>query len=221
MIVNGQETFNTLILKNLPQNRSDTAFIIGGGSSLKKIIPDPSVIARRDVIATNDAYLIFPEAMLCHFGDEVWFRWHSKDRGFPDNFKGLITTAAQSNLQRQWGAYGRIMCFGRDTTKFTGLSRDPWKVCGSNSGHHAINIAYHLGYKKVLLIGFDMDAAAPETHWHNNHKRSTNTDQYSMSMLPGMKSIAKDIQGKDFKIINLNRNSAIECFEFGDIKDYL
>lgn len=204
----------------LPFVEDRNVFIIGGGPSVNEILPDKSVLDNELVIATNNAYKLYPNALICHFADRVWYDWH-KDT-IHDVFKGHITTAT-THKQQDFYRTGKFYTFTKVMCKNKiGLSFDQDKVAGNNAGHHAINIAVHLKAKNIILIGFDLNAKSPNgLHWHNEHKRPTNTSQYSHSMIPDMKRIPLDIQDRSCKIWNLNPQSALRCFPFAKLEDFV
>ena len=90
---------------------------------------------------------------------------------------------------------------------------------GNNAGHQAINLAWHLGYKIMILLGFDCNTAADKTDWHNKHKRVSNKDNYTNTMIPGFKSLASVQKEYEFKVYNVNPKSAITCFEYISLQD--
>ena len=201
----------------------DTVFIIGGGPSVQTLLPDKSVLFDHDVICCNNAYKLFPDAMITHFADKVWWQWHNSDKHqFLDKFHGYITTAA-SIQKPQWSTTPQVTVFDKteNNHKKGGLSLKPNNLCGGNAGHQAINIAFHLGYKQVVLIGFDLNKDRNNTHWHNDHERKTNTDNFINTILPGFESLDRLSRENDFRIYNLNHKSALTGFEFADLKDFI
>jgi uncharacterized Rossmann fold enzyme len=44
-------------------SNSDIVFIIGGGPSLKETLPDLSVLNNKNLIVTNNAYKLYPNAI--------------------------------------------------------------------------------------------------------------------------------------------------------------
>ncbi|KKN41997.1 hypothetical protein LCGC14_0717570 [marine sediment metagenome] len=136
-------------------------YIIGGGPSLKGF--DFSPIHDQKVIGTNDAFLLGPWVDACWFGDNRWHDWnHEKLR----NFGGLKATCAPRIKDR-----AGIQFFKRTNTD--GLEKKEgvvgWNRC---TGSSAINYAYHLGARKVVLLGYDMSGDKDGNYnWHNHHKR--------------------------------------------------
>jgi hypothetical protein len=195
---------------------SDTVFIIGGGSSLSKYLPDKTILEGKDIICTNNAYQLYPNAMILFFMDKVWFEKH--DKTIKETFKGIPITC-DSHLKKFFHDNGINYIFNRGPKN--GLSENPDKLNGTNSGAMAINLAVLMGYKKIVLLGFDMNKDAKTLHWHPPHFRPSNTDRYATHFLPGMNSIAPFQEKFDFKIYNINKESAITCFEFAELEKFL
>jgi uncharacterized Rossmann fold enzyme len=95
-------------------------------------------------------------------------------------------------------------------------------LTGNNAGQQAIGLAYLIGFKTIVLIGFDMDSTAKETHWHSEHKRPVvNKDIYNKTMIPSMNRMAIDLKQKNVEVFNINRESKLSCFPFSDLKQFL
>lgn len=203
---------DTLKLKK----NSDTVFIIGGGPSILKYLPDTSVLLGKDIICTNNAYLLYPEAMILFFMDKYWFNNHEKK--IKEVFQG--TTVTCDNTQKKFFLENGVEhVFLRGENR--GLSSALDKLNGCNSGHMSINLAALMGYKKIVLLGFDMNVQVEKSHYHDGHPRETKKDRYTTHFLPGMKSIAPLQEQFVIKIYNINRESAIRDFEFADLEQFL
>lgn len=196
--------------------QDDVCFIIGGGPSKNKYLPDDSVLYNKSVITTNNAYKLFPNAVAAHFADQTWYSWH-KDT-IHTTFKGPVTTASKLS-----GIYEKtpVIPFMKETSKYVGLPLNSKTLCGNNAGHQAISLAYLIGYTTIVLIGFDMDPNAQLTHWHNEHKTVTNKSMYELTMIPGLKRVADEIKETDIEIINVNKDSHIKCFKYVPIEKFL
>lgn len=199
---------------------SDTCFLIGGGPSVNDIIPDPSIIQCQDVYVCNNAYKLFPNAILLHFADKIWWEWHNTPKhNVLNNFNGYITTAAKAQISYYKPWYDRVTVFNQYNGKNSdqmGLSNDSDSIYGTNAGHQLLNIVHLIGYKQICLIGYDCNPNVNQTQWHTDHKRPTNKDRYNV-FSKGFEAISKSRKG----IFNLNRQSAITCFPFADLKDFI
>lgn len=199
------------------QRNSDTVFIIGGGPSLNKYLPDKTVLDGKDIIAVNSAYKFFPNAICCMFMDMHWFLGN-KDH-LLSTFKGVPIVGAFPNEILEY----------RDRYKFdniltregdSGLSTNDKTIVGSNSGHMAINLAVKLGYKDIVLLGFDMDKLNPVTHWHKEYIRQSMVDRYDSVMIPYLNTINAHLPS-GVSIWNINKESAIKCFPFTELERFL
>lgn len=209
------------LLANLAtRKRYDTCFIIGGGPSLTRIIPDHTVLNDYDLICTNDAYKLYPNAMLLHFADKVWWGWHTQlKHNVKDSFHGEISTVTHARSHHLSHKETRVVAFTTGNKK-GGINKDTNLLNGSCTGHQAINIAVHMGYKQIVLIGFDMKQER-KTHWHSYHERQVNTDNFKKMLLPPFEFIPAAEKEMEFKVYNLNRDSAITCFSFADLEDFI
>lgn len=210
---------NDLINSIKNQNLGPTVFIIGGGPSLLKTLPDRSVLNNHPVIATNNAYMIFPKALLCHFADRTWWLWH-RDK-LHTQFENPVSTCATPSVYNnvEFDKYN-IVTFYHGERK-GGFSEEKGKLSGNNAGHQAINIAAHLGFTNIILLGFDMNPTGKTSHWHDGHKRPTNLGNYEGTMIPGLKMLVP-FQGKlGFTVYNTNPESNLKCFQFTDINEWI
>lgn len=108
----------------------------------------------------------------------------------------------------QWGG-----CHGINTRpKFCCFNR--------SSGGAAINAAYHLGAKRIVLVGYDMnlDADGQMQEWYPEHWRRKSSKGYH-NMLLAFPAIAADAKRLGVEILNATPGSAIKQFPFVDIED--
>lgn len=206
-----------------------TVFILGGGPSLADV--DLSVIYDKRVIGVNNAYgdpkvIISKNAHMspyeprkwvdiCWFGDLKWFRWH---RRYLREFTGLVMHFNENtNIYKiDW-----IKGIRRSRTKPMGLDSSPAHICWNrNSGASAINLAYHLGAKRVVLLGFDMRLVDDKKNYHNDHVGEKGVDPFKR-FLQTFKYIAMDADKLDLEIINATPDSAIKEFPITKLEDTL
>ena len=178
-----------------------TAVVIGGGPSLTA----EAVAFVRDkakVIAVNDAYRLAPWAHVLYACDLKWWTWHPEAVAFA----GLKVThskiAAQDFAGLRW-----MPCDSRAP----GLSTNAEKLhCGKNSGYQAVNLAYLLGARRIVLLGFDMRRINNAGHWFGEHP-----DRIRSSYGPWLKTfetVAAQCAELGLTIINATPGSALRCF---------
>lgn len=91
---------------------------------------------------------------------------------------------------------------------------------GNNSGYAALNLACCWQANPIYLLGFDMKHEGARTHWHNGHiitQLQSSLDSY----VNHFNRAARCIRRTGAKVVNLNPDSALRCFEFGSIDEVL
>ena len=220
--------------KSVPRLWPDsTVFIIGGGPSVNST--DLSLIHSHRVIGVNNAYGdpihdesgklvgMLPRAWvdICWFGDNGWWNQHHE---FMRKFPNLIASCATNNNIRY--RVHRVKCVDRG--KAGGIEKEPWHISWNNcSGTAAINLAYHLGATRVVLIGYDMrvidpvwqgkDLVSGQKNYHSDH--SENLHNPFPRYLLKYPTVAKDAKELGLEILNATPGSAIKQFPFVRLED--
>lgn len=202
----------------IKQNNPDTVFLIGGGKSLLQYLPDKSILNNQNVITANDGFLLYPNALICHFADWVWFTWN-RDKLLSTCLNN-ISCSVNHNYEYYTKFYNELDICVFSNTERTKLSTDCYKVAGNNTGHHIINLAYHMGFKNIILLGYDLIEES-KCHWHDNHKRPTNIKNFTEVMIPGFNTLETADKDYGVNIININKQSGLKCFKTGNIEDYI
>jgi hypothetical protein len=204
-------------MKKFPEKLCDgkTMFLIGGGPSLKGV--DLSALETRQdqVIVANNAYKLFPKALVAHHADYVWWEWN----------KELFAATFTGEFKSTTGIGGAKSCYDLETWCWLrrgvdhSLSLDRTEVNGMHAGHQILNIAFFLGAKRIVLLGYDFCfGKAGETQWHSDHQRETNTEMWAKRMLPNFKTTLPFLEAAEVHVVNANPDSMLKDFEF--IDDY-
>lgn len=214
-------------------------WIIGGGSSILKQFNVPEFVKTKiqsrecslsilseyltalhdkNVIGINTAYKIGNWIGFVFFGDKGWYLVHREGL---KSFPGYKVSCHGSFVNRSKDDPENIKYMERDSKRY-GISDRPGFVSWNfNSGAAGINLAYHLGVSRIILLGFDMDIDENGyTHWHGSHKeikdkRVLGRDPFKSfeRHLPSFHSIAQDAERLGLEIINANPDSKIQDFE--------
>jgi hypothetical protein len=152
----------------------ETAFVIGGGPSGDSV--DWEKLRGRKVIAVNSSFEKVPFADYLFFGDERWFR-HNK--AALANFAGRIVTPSVAANDSDWPKAKKLLRVRRRMPNTTNRRRpfgpglDPHPnavVSNRTSVQGAMNLAYHLGVYRIVLVAVDMGRAPDgRTHHHSPH----------------------------------------------------
>jgi len=191
---------------------NQTVFIIGGGPSVNKT--DLSLIYDRKVIGVNTAFKLGDWVDIGWFGDKKWIDWNEKE--FKE-FKGIKASCNTNNVvlkKYDWIKYvKRGKPLGIDTTKgFVSWNK--------SSGNSAINLAYHLGSRRIVLIGFDLKDDEKGNHnYHDEHKVKENPPY--TRMISCLKVVSEDANKLGVEILNASPKSGCLFFPRGELKDFI
>lgn len=196
----------------------DTFVILGGGPS---ITPEQVLACRgrARVIAINDQLRLAPWANVHYFCDDKWWKWHHAAPWY-QAFKSLRITLENPAICAQDRTLNPVQNVGT-----VGLFEERHGVMtGRNSGYQAINLAVHLGAKRILLLGFDMRAITEQrkvkTHWFGDHPGGTSPGVYN-TMLDCFPSLVEPLANRGIEVVNCTPESALKVFRRGTIESEL
>lgn len=153
------------------------------------------------MVAINDGYRIAPWADVIYAADARWWSWH---RGV-ESFKGLKYT-----VQLEAAIWPGVKVLR--TTGNLGLELDPSGLrTGQNGGYQAINLAVHLGARRILLLGYDMQIGpGRRTHWFGDHPNRVKSPYHAF--LDCFPHLAEPLRQIGVSVINCSRETALTCF---------
>ncbi len=112
----------------------------------------------------------------------------------------------------QWGIKQLI------SLDMPGLSTEQGTIYrGGNSGYQAVNLAYLLGARRILLLGFDMCIEGKKRHWFGDHPGKLNMASNYKNFARAFESIVPAKYG--IEILNLSRRTALDCFPRHNLED--
>lgn len=192
---------------------NETAVIVASGPSLERWQVDYVKDKDAKLLVINDNYLLALWADCHYFCDPKWYHWHEDDPEW-DQFQGFRVTmqSVQEILPfhtvRNTGTSG--LC-----KEIDGLST------GRNSGYQAVNLAYHFGVNRIILIGFDMKPSTEgKTHWFGEHPVSLSVDEIH-KWTPYWDHMADGLSKENVEIFNCTLDTALTSFQKADIQDIL
>ena len=187
-----------------------TVVCIGGGPSLTAAdVNAVRGVAR--VIAINDAYRLAPWADVLYAADSRWIEWHD---GVPSFTGPKYSIESRDTTKRKgWAALRNTGYLGLEIER-TGLR------AGFNGGFQAINLAVHLGARRIVLLGYDM---APNpigpSHWFGEHPIP------SPSPYPQMRdafdSLVEPLAAIGVEVVNCSRRTALTAFTCATLESEL
>lgn len=190
---------------------SEPVFVVGCGTSIRDaVFPNWRKLSKRQLVVTNMAAAFFPQAAVHCTIDGGWWSAHPE---MAREFSGLRCVAVEhlSRLPhtRQRGQHDEIF-FDRVKGAFC---LNPRGLAGSFSGHAAINLAYHLGAREIVLLGFDGYRAGAPLHWYGSRvAEESETGPQFDGYARQMGALADAGQKAGVEILNASPGSKLSCF---------
>lgn len=177
----------------------ETAFIVAGGPSVSGI--DLSLLKGRRVIVVNSSFTAVPFADFLFFADARWWlEYGARTKGFG----GRIVTVAKALGDKRLLRLHKVK-------PPPGLTSKPSHVAMQRTSlHGAMNLAFHLGVNRIVLLGADMRAAKDgRTHHHKPHKWRVKPTAWTKQM-QDLRMIAAPLAEKGVEVINCSAVSRID-----------
>lgn len=203
-------------LKDKPWSGS-RCFIIGGGPSLKGF--DFSQLSNEFTIAINRAHEFIKNPSIIFFIDEDGF--------YNELMKGSFGQKAINRFNTNQSIRISLNISGRnyeENIHSIPISKMPEMTFdlkdglhdGGNSGYAALNLAVCLGAETIYLLGYDMkgDGKGRQTWFHGGYKKIGKEKNYK-DWIKHFEKVAPILKNKGIKVINLNPDSKLKCFDFG------
>lgn len=140
------------------------------------------------------------------------FRWWIKYQDLWKDFQGIKYTYDGSAASK----YGLIRV---PSESKPGLGRECMHL-GGNSGYQAVNLAYLMGAKRIVLLGFDMQLTDNQVHFHGKHENLNNPNPHLFyQWIRNFDVLAKDLATEGVEALNATRETALTCFQRIKITD--
>lgn len=178
--------------------------IVASGPSASQSAVDHLAKSVSTVCAVNDGYRLAPGARWIYAADWQWWRHHLPAitaAGFAGELYGTRECAVIHEPRIQ------LLTFAQGP----GLSDTQGTLKGGIvpfSGAQAINLAYLQGYRRIVLLGFDM---RKRTHFFGDHPEPLNRNQdYDWaSAARGLGDFAADLANRGVRVLNASPKSAL------------
>lgn len=185
-----------------------TIYIVGGGNSLKNF--DFKRLKGKNIIAINRAIEFVPFAQILYFADYRFYRWHKEQI---DNFNGAKFTSSARVKDESITVL--------ELTGKTGLDTRLGRIRGGgSSGYGAINLAFHLGATKIVLLGYDMQKDN-KSNFHSGYKTDDVKEDTFKKFLEPYTDLAVELNYLDIRVYNANLKSGLNVFEKVSIDVFL
>jgi|SRR5690554_799233 len=208
-------------LKSLENKfKGESIYCVGGGPSLKT--EDLSLLDGKIVIMCNFAYKILDQ---CNPGYKISL---SQDTRRITSLKDVDRNLFDLSLRSLYGRPHMLFKFLLEGSfkkedkliipKMYGFFRDTmWKkedllqdglngniLMGNSVMNFAIQLAYYLGAKRVVLLGADMNYQGASTHFDEDRTedKEINDDDIAQGMIRDIKDLTEALSNKGIELIN-------------------
>lgn len=188
-----------------------TAVIVATGPTAGDV--DFGLVADWPCLVVNDGYRLHAGACALYACDGRW--WDIHIARIRETFRGALWT--QDIVAA--GRYGLNRIAGQHRA---GLSTNPAEIhFNHNSGAQAINLAYHWGARRLVLVGFDMQEVKGKTHFFGPHpKPLQNSNPYDL-FRRCFGTLAHDLAQAGVQVVNTSPRSALHVFPKATLADAL
>ena len=200
-----------------------TCIIIASGPSMKTVDLSvlKSVYPQPRVITINDSWRLYPTADAHYFCDAVWWDEQVKRNytavdgftRFTDRIYAGFWVKGSPSSEKSFHEHREVHVL--EFTGQLGLETDPHGLRhGSNSGYQAINLVYHFGASKIVLLGYDMKCSGNMTHWHGGRSEPSGyfAGVLKRTMLPLFEHLVKPLESAGIEVLNATPDSALKCW---------
>jgi hypothetical protein len=169
-------------------------------------------------IAINTTIRRAPWADVLYACDEKWWLASPEAAAFPGLKFGLRLDTEAAAIPGV-----RLLCYREP--RVSGLESDPaYLATGGSSGYQAINLACHLGARRIVLLGFDCGAdAMGRRHWHDDHAYPLRNpdDGLFAKWRQAFDTLPPALAGIGVEIVNCSRLTTIAAFARADLETTL
>jgi hypothetical protein len=196
------------------------AYLVGGGPSLEGF--NWKLLRGRRTIAVNVAFYNFEPTIIFSMDTRClnWIVGGTYENKFPGLRERFEKTTAYKVWLLTYTAQLREDIFVVRVLKNYdyGLREFSWDLRagighGNNSGFAAFNLAVLLGANPIYLLGYDMKHKDGKSHFHGGHPIPQD-EAKAISYAAAFEKIAPELAKRGIRIINLNPDSGLRCFEF-------
>jgi hypothetical protein len=172
------------------------------------------------VIVVNDAYRLAPWADVLYSSDRFWWAFY---KGV-DSFLGLKVTMEYSPGRKatELLRYAPQMVFMRQTgDQGIETAPDGLRTCGRNSGGAAVNLAVHLGPRRIVLLGYDMGVTGAKRHFFGDHPSPLSNRHNFPTWRRAFDTMAQPLEDLGIDVINCSRQTSLNAFRCAPIEEAL
>jgi len=185
---------------------NSTVFVIGGGPSIASM--QLGLLMGQYVVGVNSAFHLDIPVAVTFFGDSRWLIWEY-DSLCQKQYAGILVTC-QAKLKNPDDLPIKRLAKSKKTQ---GITEKRYEISWNNSsGGAAINLAYHLGARRIVLIGYDMGINNGRHNFHDSYPVGKPERNPYRHFLKSFDRIKDDADKLGVEILNATPNSNLNVF---------
>jgi len=193
----------------------ETVAVIASGPSAQEQDARRLKLACGAVLCVNNALTLCPEADAIYACDHQWWE-NNKSIHLP--FEGLKFTYSEPAAKKY--AVCQVPSEDGKGIGVYAMRKGGWSGRGGNGGFQAMNIAYLLGAKRIILYGYDMQRTRGKTHFHGDHKHTSNPSPHMLAdWCKAYNHAYNELLALGVEVLNATRDTALECFPRVELED--
>lgn len=192
-----------------PEWEGEVGYIVAGGPSVTQ--GDVDRLKGRKVLVINTSYEKAPWADFLFYGDKMW--WTNNGKKVRETFAGRIVTVRMHNDWQSAPNDALVLLKVPDR----GLATERHALTMHRTSLQAsINLLVHLGVKRIVLLGVDMQAAKDgRTHHHSpyprkKHRRDNWQRDCWRLQMQDLKTTVKPLARLGVEVVNTSMDSLID-----------
>lgn len=171
------------------------------------------------IVAVNDAHRLAPWADWLYSSDRYWWAHHGGVPAFKGMRAGIEHTPGRSDTRLK-----ALSVLVHRNTGHDGIetSSDGLRTCANNSGGAAVNLALHLGARRVVLLGYDLGyGAGSRRHFFGDHPVGLSNQHNFPTWRKAFATMAEPLKALGIEVVNCSRVTALDCFPVAVLEDVL
>lgn len=166
---------------------------------------------RATVVAVNDAHRLAPWADVLYSSDRYWWGYHAGVPAFVGRKAGIEVSPGRAPRELAARVPG-IVIYRQTGVDGLELAPDGLRTCGANSGGAALNLAVHLGARRVLLLGYDMGDVTGRGHFFGQHPDRIRGRHNFPTWRRAFQTMAAPLAAAGVEVLNCTRTTSLEAF---------
>jgi len=208
-------------LPSLPTFPGATVAVVASGPTLTDLAVAP-LRGRVPVVAVNDAIRLVPWADVLYSSDRRWWAVVGPSRAVQAYTGVKVSIGWRPGDCSPIPKHPDVQVL--TNTGEAGLEPDPGGLrTGRHSGYAAINLAVHLGARRILLLGYTLGRVWGKAHFFGAHPAVLHqtTDQQYAQFRQAYVTLAPALQQRGIEVVNCTPSTHLHTFPNVPLADAL